>query len=207
MVALFLLGTAGLATAEEEMTNLPPDKLFASKTCGACHGKEGKKAILAYPQLAGQKADYLLAQMKDIKSGARMATADATGNPRTAGMQQVMHLINDEQMKQLADWLAKLEPAAPKPATPPVDPERLAQGGKLYAKSGCASCHGANGAKPLPGNPILAAQKREYLLLQMKDMKTGARKNGKSATMTSFIAKVGDAEMEQIADFLSQATR
>jgi len=38
-------------------------------------------------------------QMKDIKSGAR-------SNGQTAAMKGVMGLVNDEEMRVLADWLA-----------------------------------------------------------------------------------------------------
>jgi cytochrome c len=68
----------------------------------ACHGKDAKTPLLPeYPKLAGQNAPYLLRQMQDIKSGAR-----ANGN--TAAMRGVMHLVNDEELKILAEWLATL---------------------------------------------------------------------------------------------------
>ena len=53
-----------------------------------------------YPKLAGQNAEYATAQMKDIKSGAR-------SNGQSAAMKGVMHLVNDEEMKAIAEWLAK----------------------------------------------------------------------------------------------------
>jgi len=40
-------------------------------TCGACHGAAGISAVPMYPNLAGQKEQYLVKQMKDFKSGAR----------------------------------------------------------------------------------------------------------------------------------------
>ncbi len=45
-------------------------KLYADKTCNACHGAEAKKPLLpTYPKIAGQNAAYTEQQMKDIKSG------------------------------------------------------------------------------------------------------------------------------------------
>ena len=55
-----------------------------------------------YPKLAGQNAAYMMRQMQDIKSGAR-----ANGN--TAAMKGIMHLVNDEEMQAIADWLAGLK--------------------------------------------------------------------------------------------------
>jgi cytochrome c len=56
-----------------------------------------------YPRLAGQDMEYLLVQMKDIKSGAR-------ANGATAGMKGVMHLVTDEEMKAIAEYLSKITP-------------------------------------------------------------------------------------------------
>lgn len=78
-------------------------KLFAEKTCLACHGKDAKTPILPeYPRLAGQNAVYAERQMKDIKSGAR-----ANGN--TAAMKGIMHLVNDDEIHALSLYLASLK--------------------------------------------------------------------------------------------------
>lgn len=42
-----------------------------SATCAACHGAAGISAIPMYPNLAGQKEQYLVKQLKDFKSGTR----------------------------------------------------------------------------------------------------------------------------------------
>ena len=35
-------------------------KLFAEKTCTACHGKDGKKTLMPdYPKIAGQNKAYI----------------------------------------------------------------------------------------------------------------------------------------------------
>lgn len=78
-------------------------KLYVERTCVACHGKDAKSPILPeYPRLAGQGAVYAERQMHDIKSGAR-----ANGN--TAAMKGVMHLVTDEEMKAIAEWLSTLK--------------------------------------------------------------------------------------------------
>ena len=76
-------------------------KLYADKTCNACHGPKGDKPLMPnYPKIAGQNAAYTEQQMKDIKSGAR-------NNGQTAAMKGVMHLVNDEEIKVLSEYLAK----------------------------------------------------------------------------------------------------
>lgn len=80
------------------------EMLFKTKTCFTCHGADGKTPIMAgYPKIAGQDAAYSLQQMKDIKSGAR-------ANGMSAAMKGVMHLVTDEEMQAIAEYVATLEP-------------------------------------------------------------------------------------------------
>jgi cytochrome c len=77
--------------------------LYMEKTCIACHGKDAKKPLTPeYPRLAGQNAKYAERQMLDIKSGAR-----ANGN--SAAMKGVMHLVSDEEIKELAKYLSEIK--------------------------------------------------------------------------------------------------
>ncbi|MBW2242486.1 MAG: cytochrome c [Deltaproteobacteria bacterium] len=94
-----LLGLALPSMSEE----LDGATLYTQRTCIACHGPDAKTPILPeYPKLAGQNAAYALQQMKDIKSGAR-------SNGNTAAMSGVMHLVTDEEMQAIANWIASLD--------------------------------------------------------------------------------------------------
>jgi cytochrome c len=99
-----LLVTVGLGTASIAKAETPDgETLFNQRTCFTCHGKDGKTPILpSYPLIAGQNAEYVLQQLRDIKSGART-------NGSSASMRGVMHLVNDEEMIILADYISKLE--------------------------------------------------------------------------------------------------
>jgi len=78
-------------------------KLYTEKTCNACHGPKADKPLMPnYPKLAGQNAAYAEQQMKDIKSGAR-------NSGQSAAMKGVMHLVNDEEIKALSEFLSKLK--------------------------------------------------------------------------------------------------
>jgi cytochrome c len=100
-----ILGAALLATgliAGAPASALDGAALYKSKTCIACHGPDANTPIMPnYPKLAGQNAAYAVQQMKDIKSGAR-------NNGMTAAMKGIMHLVNDEEIQAIADWLATL---------------------------------------------------------------------------------------------------
>ncbi|OJX72172.1 c-type cytochrome [Magnetospirillum sp. 64-120] len=81
----------------------PGKKLYMTKTCIACHGKDGAKPIMkTYPFLAGQDKDYLIRQATDIKTSTRT-------NGLTNSMQPVMHLVTDEELAQIADFLANVK--------------------------------------------------------------------------------------------------
>ncbi len=103
-LTLALLATGALIAANPARAEgLDGAKLYVTKTCVACHGKDANTPLLPiYPKLAGQSADYAFNQMNDIKSGAR-------NNGQTAAMKGVMHLVDEAEMRALADWLATLQ--------------------------------------------------------------------------------------------------
>ena len=93
---------ATLALGAGSALALDGQQLYQTKTCFSCHGKDAKTPIMpTYPKLAGQNAAYAAQQMKDIKSGAR-------ANGMTAAMKGVMHLVSDEEIDAIAEWLATL---------------------------------------------------------------------------------------------------
>lgn len=97
LTAVLSLGTGAGAVAADGA------ELFKTKTCWSCHGKDAKTPIMpVYPKIAGQNADYAFQQMMDIKSGAR-------ANGQSAAMKGVMGLVNEEEIRAIADWLATLE--------------------------------------------------------------------------------------------------
>ena len=111
-LVLALLLPAGRALAQEGATQavvaatdaVSGEQLFMTKTCFTCHGKDAKTPILPnFPKIAGQNAAYALQQMHDIKDGVRT-------NGMTAAMRAIMHLVNDEEMKVLAEYVSKLQP-------------------------------------------------------------------------------------------------
>ncbi|MCV6600849.1 MAG: c-type cytochrome [Cohaesibacter sp.] len=187
----------------------PRAKIYRTKSCMACHGRNGARAIRDYPNLAGQNAKYLKQQMLDIQSGARVAgIEEETGHPRTKGMADIMHLVNKDEIKGLADWLSDLPPAKLRPPEEPVTEEQIAAGKKAYKKLGCKACHGKDGTKASnKAYPIIAGQKKAYLIHQMTDMRDKIRVNAKSKLMYGVIKRAKDEQIVAIADFLSSIQR
>ena len=70
-----------------------------SATCVACHGAKGISANDLWPNLAGQKAGYLVKQMKDFKSKTR--------KDPVMGAQAM--LIKDADIADIAAYFASLK--------------------------------------------------------------------------------------------------
>ena len=66
VVAVFTL-LPGVALAAD----IDAGKALAKASCQACHGMNGIGIIDQYPDLAGQKAAYLEAQIKAFRDGSR----------------------------------------------------------------------------------------------------------------------------------------
>jgi len=67
------------------------------------------------------------------------------------------------------------------------------------AKAGmCAACHGAAGISAIPMYPNLAGQKEAYLAKQLKDFKSGARKDPVMAPMAMAL---NDEDVANIAAY------
>lgn len=191
----------------------PGQKLYMTKTCMACHGKGGAKAIRDYPNLAGQDKRYMIAQIDSILHGMRMGSPDITGTPRALAMKGALvtplvlkPTISADEINLITTWLTKQKPAALKEPKTPVDPQSIAAGKKLFSAK-CSVCHGAEGKYPHSGTPFVAGQKRSYLLIQMQDIKSRARELYEWKAMRRVMDKVSPKQMEQLADYLSQVDR
>jgi len=78
-------------------------------------------------------------------------------------------------------------------------------GATLYTERGCVYCHGPAGKEPaLPDYPKLDGQNKEYLILQMQDIKSRARDNGYTGMMQPAVLSVSDEEFAAIAEFLAE---
>lgn len=72
-----------------------------SATCTACHGANGISQIPMYPNLAGQKEQYLVLQMKAFRDGER----------NNMVMSPMAKPLSDDDIANLAAFYASLDPA------------------------------------------------------------------------------------------------
>ena len=99
LLALTLV-TSGLVANVNAAGNAEAGK-SKSSTCVACHGANGISLIPMYPNLAGQKEQYLVLQMKAFRDGTRKNMVMA---PMAAG-------LSDQDIADLAAFYAGLNPA------------------------------------------------------------------------------------------------
>ncbi len=74
-------------------------KTTAANICAGCHGAKGISSAGSFPNLAGQKAEYLAAQMKAFRDKTR-------ANPVMNGMAAN---LKDEDIANLAAYYAGLK--------------------------------------------------------------------------------------------------
>lgn len=98
VAGLFALGVAAPAAS---VAADPEIGKTLSNTCVACHGQNGISQVPIYPNLAGQKEQYLAASMKAYKNGNR------TGGQAALMVPQAKNL-SDEDIANLAAYYASL---------------------------------------------------------------------------------------------------
>ena len=83
-----------------------------------------------------------------------------------------------------------------------VHPEDMALGEKVAAEGKCGTCHGAD-YKGVGDVPRLANQYAVYMIRQLKDIQTGARKNKNAAIMKPIADKLSDREIVAVSAYLA----
>lgn len=71
-----------------------------AETCVACHGVNGKSMNSFWPNLAGQKKDYLIKQLHDFKSGVR----------KNVLMEPMVKMLSDKDIETLATYFSGMNP-------------------------------------------------------------------------------------------------
>lgn len=192
LTELFILVGLALATMSAGAESLVDGSVEAGKskaqTCAACHGPEGISSVAMWPNLAGQNAKYLLAQLKAFKDGDRNDPVMST---------QVVALT-DEDMRNIAVYFESL-PAA---AQPVADASLIDRGRALYrggdkadGTSACLACHGPTGrGNPAAGYPSLNGQHSTYTAKQLADYANGTRTTGGKTHMMQNVSATLDRE-------------
>jgi cytochrome c553 len=197
-ITLSLIGLlgAGAATAQDISAESRRAALHvAVTTCATCHGPAGRSISPKFPNLAGQHASYLIAQLKNFKSQSR-------GDPDALGYMWGMAApLDDELMIALATYYSAQQPAKGIAS----NASQVALGKNIYANGitadgipACAACHGpdAQGTDQFPRLRGLSAQ---YSLKQLDSFKSNLRD---VATMHGVVSGLKTADMNAVASYL-----
>ena len=150
--------------------------------CQQCHGSNGNSKTPQYPNLAGQRAMYIEAQLKNFQSGQRTNSV----------MQGMAANLTKPDITNISAYFAGLTP------------ESAGAGDMSLTKKGqakfsmCSGCHGSS-ALGRGGFPRLAGQQPKYLEKQLLDFKNRTRKGGPMNAMTSSLS---EQDIKEIAAYL-----
>lgn len=181
--------------------NLPPSLRGDAKAgkavaaaCVGCHGEAGTSANPAWPNLAGQHANYLVDALKTFKSGVRQ-------NDMMTPMAEDMSELD---MRNVAAYFASTR------CVVTGGDQAKAELGKAKAAN-CAACHSAGGlygkgSVGISGSsawPNLAGQNAEYLSNTLKAYRDGSRTH---AVMTSVAKTLSPLDIENLSAYYASVS-
>lgn len=192
-----LMLAATQAQADSLVDGSIEDGKAKSLTCTACHGPEGNSANALWPNIAGQNAPYLLAQLQAFKDGSRM-------DPLMSA--QAM-MLSDQDMADLAVYFESLPGAVQsvKDASTVSRGEALYRGGDSdNGVAACLACHGPSGrGNPAAKYPALQGQHADYTAKQLSDYASGARvSDGKTRIMRDIAGRLSKEDIAALSSYV-----
>ena len=195
--------------------------------CAFCHGADGIGLAPNFPNLAGQKYDYLVQSIREYRARTRYES----------NMSDIWLYISDEEVPGIAKYYSELNSnemvervkeaevslhkyhleITPRPSpnnlvlfTPDPNLEQgvkrtdaevaaLIAAGKELAIE-CAACHGMDGIGTEPIYPNLAGQKELYLSIQLRAMKYGERD---IPSMKPFVDTLSETDIDALAAYFA----
>lgn len=163
-----------------------------SAVCLACHGPNGNSMNPEWPNLAGQHAEFIAAQLAAFKSGERQ---NPLMSPMAIG-------LTEQDMLDLAAYYEAQSPAALE-----ADPSLVEAGRKLYLGgdlergiTACTACHGPTGqGNPMAGYPVIAGQHAVYAAGALRAYASGQRAN---AMMQDIAARMSEEDIAAVTSYI-----
>ena len=188
----FLLACMACLAALSSCTSEPPDDNAVadigkqeeiniagrnkSMPCLACHGAEGVSDYDVWPDLAGQKTEYLAKQLRDFRDGRR----------HDPWMSPMAITLNDQDIDDLAAYFSSVTGLTG--GSDSVPPQAMA----------CVACHSSRAGQANPLWPSLAGQNRRYIAKQLQDYRDGRRTD---PVMAPLAFALSDQDVETLAAF------
>lgn len=206
MCAAFVAASAFSAFAADAPAPAAPDAskgaaLFASgdpsrgiTACASCHGPDGNTVAQVTPKLASQHAAYIVKQLTEFKSGARV-------NPV---MSLMAKNLTPEEISNIAAYVSTqpLKPAAAKNKDTVELGKKIFRGGiKEKNVPACNGCHGPAGAGIPAQFARIGGQNEDYVEAQLNGFSAGTRSN--NAIMATIAARMSPNEIKAVSDYVA----
>jgi cytochrome c553 len=185
------------ASANDTPAAAKPDLVkgaAVANVCAACHMVEAGRGAPANPLLKAQHPEYLAKQLADFKSGKR-------NNPVMKGMAAP---LSEADIRNVAAFYA----SKPEALGSSTSKATIALGEKIYRGGladrqipACAGCHGPLASGIPSVYPRLRGQHASYTEAQLLAFRANSRKN--SPQMTGVVAKMNDAEIKAVSDYIA----
>ena len=194
-VLTIILMSVGLATIAQAAGNAVEGEKIVTGVCAACHAIDGNSVITTNPKLAQQHPEYIAKQLANFKAGER----------KNSVMSAMAASLSSEDMENVAAYFSaqKAKVGSAKTNASGSLGEKIYRGGLAsVGVPACASCHGASGAGMPVQFPRLSGQHADYVVVQLKAFHDGERANDAAKVMRMISAKLSDAEMAAVADYI-----
>jgi cytochrome c553 len=166
---------------------------LAVQQCSMCHGAQGMSEANA-PNLAGQYPEVVIKQLRDYARGDRQSSI----------MQTLARSLSERDIADIAGYYDSLPKARTAPARydEAAAPALVRVGDPMRNIAPCIACHG--GIDHKLGTPWLEGMPKEYLVIQLRDFRSGARHNDSHAQMRNMARHLSPEEIERVADFYAR---
>ncbi len=157
-------------------------------SCIACHGSLGNSSSAKYPSLAAQTPLYIYYQLLQFREGRRV----------NEQMSPFAAKLTDADMQDIAAYFSAQKSSGPLIT---IDDVKVDVGKSIAARNHCGSCHLPNyvGQNHIPR---LAGLQRDYLAMQLRGFKNGARPDI-DGTMASAAQPLSETDIADIATYLA----
>ncbi|WP_455220247.1 c-type cytochrome [Kaarinaea lacus] len=159
------------AVQQQQPTPDPVRGEQIAQACLQCHPADGHIVKAEYPQINGNRLDYLNKSLLDYVSGTR----------KHEEMNQAVQALDEQQILDVAAYYSSLQ--TPWKRSLIVSRKQSSTPSAATIKAGkelagpCISCHGETGNSSTEGIPSLAGLSSKYIATALEGYFTGTRKN------------------------------
>lgn len=197
-LVVMLCAWSGSAQASGRVPDTMAQRALA---CTGCHGEQGRSRPDGHvPRLAGKPAAYLFAQLQAFRDGRR----------RNAAMAALLHPLDDDMLRALADHFAGISMPYPPPAHAMNDGPDAARARQLVQEGdaarripACSGCHGRALTGVAPAVPGLVGLPAGYLVSQLGAWRTGHRAARAPDCMAEVARRLPMEDVARVARWLA----